>query len=127
MNRRTAARLGVALFLGLAVPASAHHSAAAFDTEKDLTLKGTVREWVWANPHCFLIFDVKDERGTVTSWTVETQHPQDIMPRGFRRTSFKPGDAVAVTMSPAKDRSPTGRIRSILLADGSRLPTELTP
>ena len=44
------------------VPAGAHHGAATFDTGKEITLKGVVTEWIWANPHCFLKFDAKDER-----------------------------------------------------------------
>lgn len=54
--------------LVLSVPLLAHHGPASFDMDKELTLKGTVTEWVWSNPHCFLKFDVRDERGTVTHW-----------------------------------------------------------
>ena len=63
------------LVVGLAVAASmasiplyAHHGNAAFDVGKKVTLKGTVTEWVWANPHCWLKFDVKDDKGTVVHW-----------------------------------------------------------
>ncbi len=48
-------------------PLVAHHGAATFDIAAEMTLKGTVTEWLWFNPHCFLKFDVKDESGKVTN------------------------------------------------------------
>lgn len=107
----------------LMAPASliAHHGAASFDTEKELTFKGTVTGWTWSNPHCFLKFDVKDENGTTRSWMAETQNPTSMTNRGFARTSFKPGDEVTVTLEPIKGGAPVGRIRSVVLANGQTL------
>ena len=59
------AAVGVLL---VSVPLIAHHGAAALDTGKEVTLKGTVTEWIWSNPHCFLQFDAKDDAGTVRNW-----------------------------------------------------------
>ena len=55
--------IGVVLVVAgvMVTPAVAHHGAATFDTGKEITLKGVVTEWIWANPHCFLKFDAKDE------------------------------------------------------------------
>ena len=115
--------LGVVLAgAGLIVPASvvAHHGAATFDTGKEITLKGVVTEWIWANPHCFLKFDAKDDTGTIRNWAVETQNPVTMLSRGFARRAFKPGDAVTVTLQPAKSGAPVGRLRSVVLADGTK-------
>jgi hypothetical protein len=98
----------------------AHHGAASFDTGKEVTLKGTVTDWIWSNPHCFLKFDVQDAGGT-RSWMVETQNPTDMSRRGFARTSFKPGDAVTVIVEPLKNGLPVGRIKSVTLANGQTL------
>ena len=106
-----------------AAPLTAHHGAASFDTEKELTLKGTVTEWIWANPHCFLKFDAKDDTGTVRNWVVETQNPTDMTVRGWRRTSFKAGDEVTVTLQPVKSGAPVGRVRRVVLANGQTLAT----
>jgi len=106
-----------------AAPLVAHHGAASFDTEKELTLKGTVTEWIWANPHCFLKFDAKDDTGTVRNWVVETQNPTDMTVRGWRRTSFKAGDPVTVTLQPVKSGAPVGRIRKVMLSNGQTLAT----
>jgi hypothetical protein len=112
--------IAFAAVLALAVPMGAHHGAASFDTGKELMLRGTVTEWIWSNPHCFLKFDVKDESGT-RSWMVETQNPTDMSRRGWARTSFKPGDQVTVTVEPMKGGLPVGRIRSVILANGQTL------
>ena len=99
------------------VPLLAHHGAASFD-EKILTMKGTVTEWVWSNPHCFLKFDVKDESGNVTNWAVETQNPTGMSQLGWSRTSFKAGDVVTVTLQGVKNGAPIGRVRTVTFADG---------
>jgi len=99
----------------------AHHGSASFDTEKELTLKGTVTEWLWANPHCFLKIDVKDESGTVRNWNLEMGNPTDMSVRGFGRRTFKPGDEVTVTLQPVKSGQPVGRIRTVILPNGQKL------
>ena len=108
----------------LMVPASAvaHHGAASFDNEKTVVLKGTVTEWLWANPHCFLKLDAKDDTGSVRGWNLETGNPTDITGVGYRRTTFKPGDVVTVTITPVKSGAPVGRIRTVELANGQKLP-----
>ena len=111
------------LFSILAAPFSvaAHHGAASFDTAVEVTLKGTVTEWQWFNPHCFLKFDVKGDDGTVKNWAVEAGNPTDMTKRGWSRLSFKPGDQVTVTLQPVKTGAPVGRIRTVALADGKEL------
>ncbi len=115
--------LATAAVLMMAAPLIAHHGAASFDTEREITVKGTVTEWIWANPHCFLKFDAKDDTGTVRNWVVEAQNPTDMTVRGWRRTSFKVGDQVTVTLQPVKNGSPVGRIRKVVLANGETLGT----
>ena len=105
----------------LSVPLAAHHGAAALDTGKEVTLKGTVTEWIWSNPHCFLQFDAKDATGKVRNWAVETQNPTAMTQRGWSRTSFKAGDAVTVILEPVKNGQPIGRILSVVLANGEKL------
>ena len=112
------AAMGVLL---MSVPLAAHHGAAALDTGKEVTLKGTVTEWIWSNPHCFLQFDAKDTTGTMRNWAVETQNPTAMTQRGWSRTSFKAGDAVTVTLEPVKNGQPIGRILSVILANGDKL------
>ena len=113
--------LGAAALLLVSVPLLAHHGAAALDTGKEITLKGTVTEWVWSNPHCFLKFDVKGESSNVAHWAVETQAPSTMVQWGWARTSFKAGDEVTVTLQPVKNGSPIGSTRTVTFADGTVL------
>jgi hypothetical protein len=113
-----------ALFVGLLIasaPLFAHHGNAAFDTAKTVTVKATVTEWFWANPHCFLKFDAADEKGNVVHWVAETSNPPDMINRGWSKGSFKPGDKVTVTMMTVKNGQPIGRIRQVVLGNGQIL------
>jgi len=105
----------------ITAPVAAHHGTASFDTSKDVTLKGTVTDWIWANPHCFLKFDAMDDTGTVRNWAVEVSNPTDMTKRGWARSSFKVGDVVTVNLQPVKNGAPIGRLRNVVLPDGSTL------
>jgi hypothetical protein len=122
MRRLVPGVTSVLVALAVSVPLRAHHGAASFDTEHEITLSGTISEWLWANPHCFLKFEAKDETGTVRTWTVETGNPTDVGRQGFRRNSFKRGESVTVTLLPVKSGAPVGRLRKAVLADGASLP-----
>jgi len=123
MRYRLLRTLGVALILLIAsIPLLAHHGAAQFDVGKKVTVKGTVVEWFWANPHCFLRFDVAGDDGQVVHWNVELQSGPNILPQGFTRQTFKAGDQVTVTLEPVKNGRPLGRLQKVVLADGSTLP-----
>jgi hypothetical protein len=113
--------IAAAGMLLVSVPLVAHHGAAALDTGKEITLKGTVTEWTWSNPHCFLKFDAKDDTGTVRNWAVETQNPTTMTERGWARKSFKAGDVVTATIEPVKNGQPIGRILNVVLANGQKL------
>ena len=105
----------------LSVLAWAHHGAAGYDMEKQLTMKGTVTEWLWANPHCFIKYDTQDEKGNVAHWAVEVSNPTDMTRRGWSLHSFKPGDEITVTVRPAKNGAPVGQLLKVVLASGQTL------
>jgi Family of unknown function (DUF6152) len=105
----------------VAVPIFAHHSSAAFETGKNLTIKGTVTEWFWANPHCLLKLDVKTDSGEMIHWVAETQAPANMIDAGWRKNSFKAGEEVTVIVRPAKSGKPLGSIVRVEFADGKSL------
>jgi hypothetical protein len=107
--------------LAMPLPVAAHHGGAAFDSGKTLVLKGTVKEWLYSNPHCLLKLEVKGEDGKVVEWIAEGQAPNVIFPAGYRRDSFKYGDQVTITIEPVKENQPMGRILSAVLANGTKL------
>ncbi len=123
MSKRVPAVVLAAAAVLLAAPGAlvAHHGAATFDTSTEITLKGTVTEWNWFNPHCFLKFDVTDEKGTVTNWAAEAGNPTDMTQRGWGRRSFRAGDEVTVTVQPVRTGAPVGRLRTVVFADGRTL------
>ncbi len=105
----------------VSTPVFAHHGNAAFDVGKMLELKGTVTEWVWANPHCWLKFDVKDANGKVVNWVAETTNSADMTEKGWSKRTFKAGDQVTVTLEPVKSGQPVGRVQFVVLANGQTL------
>ena len=112
-----------ALVAGLLIasrPVVAHHGAAAFENDpaKRLVLKGTVVEWLWANPHTLLQFDTKGTDGQTVRWVVEASNPPDMQNRGWSIKSFKPGDEVTVTVRPVKSGKPVGSIVQVEFPDG---------
>ena len=112
------------LFFGaliISAPMFAHHGGAAFESGKNVTIKATVTQWYWANPHCLLKFDGKNAKGETAHWVAETQAPANMIDFGWRKNSFKPGDEVTVTIRPVKSGQPVGSIVKVMLADGSEL------
>jgi hypothetical protein len=125
MRNRLMVTVAVAIgFLLVSVPLRAHHGNASFNTEKPVTVKGTVTEWFWANPHCFLKFDEKAANGEARHWVVETSNPPDMINAGWNKYSLQPGDEITVTMHQVKDvTKPIGRVMKVVLANGKVLGT----
>lgn len=89
--------------------------------DKQLTMKATVTEWMWANPHCFLKFDVRDDKDNVIHWAAEVSNPSDMTKRGWSLHSFKPGDEITVTIRPAKNGASVGQLVKVVFPSGQTL------
>jgi Family of unknown function (DUF6152) len=115
-------RMMLVLFL-VGLPLFAHHGAGvAYEVDKQVTVKGTVTEWIWANPHCGLLFDVTDDKGTLVHWGAELANPHALSQAGLSKDIFKPGDKVTVAGHPARSGAPRLELLSVTLADGRVVP-----
>jgi hypothetical protein len=113
-----AVALGLLMVCG---PMFAHHGNAAYDEKNPITVKGTVTEFAWENPHVQVYFDAKDEKGNIVHWSVETLSPGKLVRCGWTKDAVKPGDSVAVTLDPAKTGAPVGFLRKFVFANGKEL------
>ena len=106
-------------------PAMAHHgSGVSYITniEALITMSGTVKEWVWKNPHCFIVYEVKDPSGKVTEWTAETSSTSSMMGEfGWSRTTLKAGDAITISVLPSRAGTAAGLLYRIVTPEGKVL------
>ena len=112
MKTRMALVIG-ALGLAVAGPALAHHAFAMFDTNREVTLDGTVKEFQWTNPHTWVQLLVKDSAGKEVEWSIEGSSPNNLARFGWTRTSLKAGDHVQAVVHPLKDGSIGGSLVKI--------------
>lgn len=101
--------------------AGAHHSFSKFDMIKLTTLTGTVREWTWANPHTWLIVDVRRANGVTERWALVGSSPNMMSRWGWRAADVRVGDRVVIDVHPGRDGKPIGAIQTIFLANGKVL------
>jgi hypothetical protein len=94
--------------LAVGSPLWAHHGNSAYDEEHWITISGTVTEFVWANPHCQIFLDVKDDKGAMVNWAIESQSPGIMKRNNWSRATLKAGDQITVTLAPAKNGAPVG-------------------
>jgi hypothetical protein len=116
--RRVNLAAAIVMCLAAVAPAPAHHSYAAFDRTRQVTLTGVVKEFQWNNPHAWIQIVVTDERGRQAEWGLECGSPNMMARTGWKRTTLKPGDKVVVVLNPLKNGRSNGSLVKITLPDG---------
>ena len=111
----------------IAAPAWGHHSGAMFDPDQTVVLEGTILDWQWTNPHCWLQVLVADENGRSVEWTVEFGSPAQIAYGGIRYNTFEAGARITLGINPLKSGQPGGVYTYAILADGQSLGDVLEP
>jgi len=111
----------VAALLAVGAPLWAHHGNAAYDDKNPIIIKGTVTEFAWTNPHAQIYLDVKDEKGAIVHWAVETYSPGKLVRAGWTKDVVKAGDIVSINLIPAKNGSPVGFLHKLVLPNGKEL------
>ena len=106
MTRWMLAVLAAVVLLAGADRLAAHHSfSATYDSSQKVELEGTVKEFVWRNPHSFLRLDVAEKDGSTKTWALEWGSITQLSEAKMTRTSLKPGDKIVVSGEPARDQS----------------------
>jgi hypothetical protein len=117
-------QLALVLLSGALVATSgavmAHHSFAMFNQQQPIELVGTVQEFKYVNPHCYIILEVKGADGSAVVWNLEGSAPALLTRDGWSRQSLKPGDELMLTIDPLRSGEPGGawNVTRIKFKDG---------
>ena len=114
------------LAAGVTAPAQAHHSFAGFDQTRTVTLKGTVKEWQFTNPHSWLQL-VVIENGKQVEYALEGSSVNTLVRRGWTRTTFKPGEKLTVEIYPEQTGKRGGAFLKATFEDGRTVSSGITP
>src|ERR1700692_2971976 len=89
---------------------TAHHSSTMFDHSKTVTIKGTVVELRWVNPHVTITINGSLNEGDAPAdWLMEMTSPGNLVRAGgWRRDAVKPGEKVEIVFSPMRDPEKKG-------------------
>lgn len=118
MNWRSTGLIVVAVAT-LSAPLLGHHSFAMFDHEKKITISGTLKEFEYTNPHCWLHINATDEStGKTAEWSFEMGSVGQVAAQGWKADTVKVGDKITIEAYPMKDGSRGGQYLAAKLADG---------
>ncbi len=123
MSRKSVstALLALSLVAAAAAPAFAHHAFSMYDNTKYTKLTGTVKTYLWANPHTMIEFVVMGSDGKVEPWTAECSPINMIGRRGWTADSLKPGDKIDFVIHPNRNGVQYGLLVSATKTDGTVL------
>jgi hypothetical protein len=115
------ALVSAALFVS--APVLAHHGETNYDTEKLVTVKATVTNFEFINPHVQIFMDAKNDKGEIEKWTCEARSPAMLVRNGdWDKNTLKPGDVITAVGFKSKNGANILRLKKIVLADGKELP-----
>ena len=110
--------LGLLTYIVVFSPVTAHHAGVMFEEEAEITLEGVVKEFQYTNPHSWLLVDVTDEDGRITTWGFEAEGPSTLMRRGIRVGDLMPGTRVTISGHPMRDGRPAAAWTRAVREDG---------
>jgi hypothetical protein len=119
MNAKIPAAAALVLALALGAGAQAHHAFNMYDSTRYVTVSGTVKSWVWKNPHAMLGLVASSAGGD--AWMVELSSPNIIGRKGWNIDSVKEGDKLSLTLHPMKDGTKYGLMVSLTTTGGQVL------
>jgi len=110
----------VLTLLAAAVPLSAHHQWPV-SRARLVTVKGTVTDFVWSNPHPMMTVEVQADGGQREKWLIGGPAINRMEAYGWTRTTVKPGDVITGTGYQFADGQKIIRLESVVLADGKTI------
>ena len=125
--KRLIVTLGPLALMLCAGAALAHHSAAMFDENKEVTIQGTVKEFQYTNPHSWVVVAVPDRTGSATVWSFETSNAGALLRAGIKKSSLAAGDKVTVKGHPLRDGRPGAEVVMITKDNGVVLDPRARP
>jgi hypothetical protein len=105
----------------ISAPVFAHHAWHGYDMENLTTVKGTVTQFDWGNPHVWISFEAKDDRGNIQKWSAGGPSPSRMANTGWDKDTLKPGDQIAAVGHRITDGTYSLRLEKVILADGREL------
>src|ERR1700730_10219343 len=120
-NSQLAMLAGLAVLLMVSAPAFAHHGTTAYTTTKLITVKGTVSDFQFNNPHVMISVETKDDKGKVETWISEANSPNVLTRHGWDRDIIKKGDQITVIGYRPKNGAKTLRLQKVVLSNGQEL------
>ncbi len=104
--------LACAVSVAAVSAASAHHSAAAFDLTTEVTVKGTIAELEWKNPHIYFTIETTGADGQTLLQQVEVQPISSVQTMGLTKEMLAPGSTIILRANPSR-RGPGGTLRGL--------------
>lgn len=108
----------VAICASGTLPATAHHASTNFDINKQYVFLGTVRKFMWQNPHVWLYVTVQKANGTSEVWGFEANGPNVLSRSGWSATDLKEGDKITIYGNPERDGKHNALMSKVVLSDG---------
>jgi hypothetical protein len=84
-----------------------------FDVEKNISVEGTVKQFMWTNPHSWIRLMVTDAKGQPQEWAVEMGSLTILVSLGWNPKTLLPGDKIRMTLHPMKNGLPGGDFVSL--------------
>jgi hypothetical protein len=113
---------GLLVFFLATAMAFAHHSSVMFDRDAEITLKATVKEFFFINPHASITVTVPGENGgAAADWSFEAGSVQAMVRAGWKRSTVKPGDSISITGHPLRNGEHGAQLMRVVLPDGTKL------
>ena len=106
--------------LSAAATLSAHH-AWPVNNQRLVTVKGTVTEFTWSNPHPMITLEVKNDAGAIEKWSVGGPAITRMEANGWSATTLKAGDVVTGTGYQFSDGQKIIRLERVVLANGREM------